>query len=95
MKIISDTIEDTITALEAKVSALEALASNTGNSFDDICNVLDGTAGGTDTYHCCVNGVHNKMFCATTTLAGIIGISVSNGPDVCDRSNVATSCLSN
>ena len=95
IKIILGSEDDIIASLEAKVSQLEGLATNTGNSFDGICDVLDGTAAGTDTYHCCVNGEHNKMYCALETLAGVIGISVANGPDVCDRTDTATSCLSN
>ena len=95
IKIILGSEDDIIASLEAKVSQLEALATNTGNSFDGLCNVLDGTASGADTYHCCVNGAHNKMYCAKKTPASVLGISVTNGPDMCDRTDTATSCLSN
>ena len=76
-----------ISALEERLSALELLASHTGNSLEGICNAID-----TDTYHCCVNNVDNKMYCAQTALASVLGIDVSNGANTCDTSNNAAVC---
>ena len=83
-----------IETIEAKVSALETLASHTGASLAGICNVIDGTSTGTDINHCCVNANNNKLYCAETLFGNLLGISTQNGAHMCDSTNAANPCLS-
>ena len=81
-----------IEILEAKLSELETLASNTGASLASICNAIDGTPTGTDINHCCVNINNNKFYCAETLFANLLGISTQNGAHMCDAANKAIPC---
>ena len=65
-----------IETLEAKVSALETLASGTGATLAGICNVFHGTLTGTVINHCFVNVNYNKMYCADTIFGNLLGISI-------------------
>ena len=82
--------------MEAKISALETLAMHTGNSLAAVCKAIDGKSANTDdSYHCCVNAENNKLYCATTEFATILGISTTNGVNACDTTNTAQPCLAN
>ena len=83
-----------IEALEARVTALEALAIRTGASLAGICNVIDGTSTGTDINHCCVNVNDYKLYCSETLFGNLLGISTQNGPHICDATNTANPCRS-
>ena len=64
---------ETISELEAKISAIQA-------SLGTICNSID-----TATTHCCYNPGTLKMFCSShSTVAGALGIDTSTA-GVCDN----------
>ena len=82
--------------MESKISRVETLVENTGQSLAGICEAIDGqqtTKSGNEEYHCCVNRDNNKMICATTSIAGAIGIDTTNGENTCDSRNTAPLCV--
>ena len=91
------------THLEDRVRTLEKSSANTGLSFLNICELLDGlrAAKNDAVFHCCVNNDNNKMDCQTKTLAeergiqflGDDGDGVDDGRDLCDLTKTADSCL--
>ena len=62
--------EEKLAAAEAKFAALEAKALNMGHSLSVICSNID-----TASNHCCVNQDNNKLVCANTVTADVIGIT--------------------
>ena len=73
----------------ARIAEVESRVENTANSFNDICDQLEGGTGGS-AIHCCVNGLNNKIRCEQKaflelpTIKPVLNIDTSVD-GVCDR----------
>ena len=73
----------------ARIAEVESRVENTANSFNDICDQLEGGTGAS-AIHCCVNGLNNKIRCEQKaflelpTIKPVLNIDTSVD-GVCDR----------
>ena len=77
----------------AKVSKLETLVDNTGDSHDQMCGQLESGSGST-AVHCCANHDTLKVVCLRKDIIQVTGITIGELDNVgtCDLSLSGNAC---
>ena len=86
--------------LSTRLEEVETRVDNTANSFNDICDNIEGGSGNS-AVHCCVNALNNKIRCERQSILNnpviqaVLNIDTSNGIGTCDRRASGTPPVTN